>query len=270
MTETAVMDRSTYHSAVGSPGQSRAHPPRVGLTTYRETASWGVWNEAADLLPSSYADAVTMAGAVALLMPPAELDDVPVAAEAVLGGLHGLVLAGGPDVDPRRYQAERDPHSGPGRPNRDAWEIQLAHEALARGMPILAICRGMQVLNVALGGDLIQHVPDVVGHGDHCPVVGSHAKHDVLLATNARVGALLGDRATVATYHHQAVDRLGSELVAVGWSTDGIVEALEHARADWVVGVQWHPEVHDGALLFGGFVTACAAYRGRRQRIGVM
>jgi putative glutamine amidotransferase len=262
------MVHSTYHSPV-SAVQSLGQPPRIGLTTYRETASWGVWNEAADLLPSSYADAVTMAGGVPLLLPPAALDELPAAVEAALDGVHGLALAGGPDVDPRRYQAERDPHSGPARPNRDAWEIQLARDALARGMPILAICRGMQVLNVALGGDLIQYLPDVVGHDDHCPVVGRHGKHDVILAPEGRVGALLGERATVATYHHQGIDRLGQDLVPIGWAIDGIVEAVEHTGANWVVGVQWHPEVHDGGPLFRGFVGACADYRARLYQVGV-
>jgi gamma-glutamyl-gamma-aminobutyrate hydrolase PuuD len=262
------MDRSTYHSPV-SERQSPGQPPRIGITTYRETATWGVWNEAADLLPSSYADAVTLAGGAALLLPPATHDDLATAAEAVLEGVHGLALAGGPDIDPHRYRAERDPHSSPPRPNRDAWEIQLAHTALAHGLPVLAICRGMQVLNVALGGDLIQHLPDVVGNSEHCPVIGRHGKHEVVLAPDSRLGSLLGLRATVATYHHQGLAHLGSELVAIGWAADGTIEAVEHAGAPWVVGVQWHPEVRDGGPLFRGFITACAAYRARLHQVGV-
>lgn len=268
------MDRSTYHSPVSdsqrpsSGRKSPEQPTRIGVTTYRETATWGVWNEAADLLPCSYADAVTLAGGMPLLVPPATHDDLAIAADCVLDAVHGLVLAGGADIDPRRYQAERDPRCGPPRPNRDAWEIQLARAALARGLPVLAICRGMQVLNVALGGDLIQHLPDVVGHSGHCPVLGRHGKHEVVLSPDSRIGSLLGTRPTVATYHHQGLARLGSGLVAIGWAVDGTIEAVEHAGAPWVVGVQWHPEVRDGGALFGGFVVACAAYRAR-ARAGV-
>ncbi|MDT4976266.1 MAG: putative glutamine amidotransferase [Pseudonocardiales bacterium] len=251
------MGHRTYHFAV----DAMQLPPRIGLTTYREPAVWGVWSETADLLPVHYADGVTAAGGVAMLLPPAPRADPETAAAAALDGLHGLALAGGADVDPDRYRAVRDARTGPARPDRDAWELTLTRAALDRGLPVLAICRGMQVLNVALGGDLVQHLPDVAGHHGHLPVVGQHGRHDVRLVRESRVGALLGDCAVVATYHHQAVDRLGSGLVATGWAGDGTVEALEHTGPAWVVGVQWHPEVHDGAALFAGFVQACARYR---------
>jgi putative glutamine amidotransferase len=242
-------------------------PPRVGLTTYREAASWGVWNEPADLLPASYADEVDAAGAVAVLLPPSA-QDVQRAAEAVLDGLHGLVLAGGADVDPARYGAQRDRHTGAARADRDGWEFVLAQLAVRRGLPLLAICRGMQVLNVALSGDLAQHLPDLVGHDGHCPTVGAHGRHDVRLAPASRIGALLGQQASVATYHHQGVLRLGDGLAATGWAADGAVEAVELPGGAWVVGVQWHPEVHDGAALFAGFVAACAAYRDHLATVG--
>ncbi|MDQ2748174.1 MAG: gamma-glutamyl-gamma-aminobutyrate hydrolase family protein [Actinomycetota bacterium] len=244
------------------------HPPRVGLTTYREPAAWGVWNEPADLLPSTYAGAVVAAGGVAMLLPPAATDDLDASAAAVLGGLHGLALAGGADLDPQRYSAARDPHTGPPRPDRDAWELALARAALDRGVPLLAICRGMQVLNVALGGDLVQHLPDVAGHDGHLPVVGQHGRHDVRLVRESLVGSLLGECALVATYHHQAVGRLGAGLVATGWAGDDTVEAVEHTGSAWVVGVQWHPEVHDGAALFTGFVAACTRYRAELMGVG--
>lgn len=253
------MARPTYHSPV------TPQAPRIGLTTYRERAAWGVWNEPADLLPASYSDAVTSAGGVAMLLPPAGGHDLETAARAVLDGLHGLALAGGADVDPARYRATRDARTGVARAGRDAWELTLARAALERGVPVLAICRGMQVLNVALGGDLVQHLPDAVGHDGHCPVVGQHGRHDVRLAGGSRVGALLGPVADVATYHHQAVDGLGARLVATGWAADGTVEAVEHADAPWVVGVQWHPEVRDGGPLFAGFVAACARFRSERS-----
>ncbi|HEX3337378.1 MAG TPA: gamma-glutamyl-gamma-aminobutyrate hydrolase family protein [Jatrophihabitans sp.] len=235
-------------------------PPRIGLTTYREPAAWGVWNQTADLLPASYADCVAGAGAIPLLLPPAAPDLGP-GAEAALDGVHGLVLAGGADVDPARYGAERDAHTGPARPDRDAWEIALARAALDRRMPLLAICRGLQVLNVALGGDLLQHLPDRVGNDIHCPTVGEHGRHPVRLSVHTRIGELLGGDATVATYHHQGVDRLGRGLVATGWAEDGTVEAVEFDGRGWVVGVQWHPEVHDGERLFAGLRAACDHYR---------
>jgi gamma-glutamyl-gamma-aminobutyrate hydrolase PuuD len=118
----------------------------------------------------------------------------------------------------------------------------------------------MQVLNVALGGDLVQHLPDVVGTDEHRPTVGRHGTHAVRLATGSRVGALLGDDSSVSTYHHQAVHNLGAGLVATAWAADGTIEALEHADSDWVVAVQWHPEVRDGASLFAGFIAAAASY----------
>jgi putative glutamine amidotransferase len=251
------MGHRTYHSAV----DAMQLPPRIGLTTYREPAAWGVWSEPADLLPVRYAGAVAAAGGVAMLLPPAGIDGLEAAAAAALDGLHGLALAGGADVDPGRYGAARDVRTGPARPDRDVWELALARAALERSLPVLAICRGMQVLNVALGGDLVQHLPDVAGHDGHLPVVGQHGRHDVRLVRESRVGALLGDCAVVATYHHQAVDRLGAGLVATGWAGDDTIEAFEHTGPAWVVGVQWHPEVHDGVALFAGFVAACARYR---------
>jgi putative glutamine amidotransferase len=262
------MDYRSYHLPV-TEAQPTATMLRIGLTTYRETAAWGVWNEAADLLPTSYADAVAVAGALPVLLPPAALDDARASAESALDAVHGLTLCGGADVDPRCYGAERDAHTGPPRTNRDTWEINLALAALERGMPVLAICRGMQVLNVALGGDLVQHLPDAVGHSGHCPVVGHHGRHPVTLAAGTRIGRLLGSQAEVPTYHHQAVGRLGSGLTASGWAEDGVVEAIETGSSGWVVGVQWHPEVADGAPLFRGFVDACRGFRDARRRVGV-
>jgi putative glutamine amidotransferase len=247
-----------YHLAV-----QREHPqrPRVGITTYREGAVWGVWGQTADLLPTNYSDAVAAAGAVPMLLAPAAVPDPVDAAQVALDGLHGLVLAGGGDIDPSHYAAARDPHTGPPRSDRDHWELALVHAALERRLPVLAICRGLQVLNVALGGDIVQHVPDVVGHERHRPVVGRFDRHDVSLAAGSRLAELLGERTSVATYHHQAVGRLGNGLTATAWADDQLIEAVEHVTMPWVVGVQWHPEVYDGAALFRGFVDACLAYR---------
>ncbi|MDQ2838230.1 MAG: gamma-glutamyl-gamma-aminobutyrate hydrolase family protein [Actinomycetota bacterium] len=240
-----------------SPEDNRDDPVRIGLTTYREPARWGVWDEPADLLPASYARAVTAAGAVAMLLPPG----ADAAVNAVLDGLHGVVISGGADVDPARYAAVRDPSTGPSRPDRDGWELALVRAALSRRLPVLAICRGLQVLNVALGGSLIQHLPDVVDNQGHCPTVGLHGRHPVSLRAGSRLGVALGERAEVATYHHQAIDRLGAGLEAVGWAEDGTIEAAECDQQGWTVGVQWHPEVFDGAPLFEAFVQAATAYR---------
>jgi putative glutamine amidotransferase len=233
-----------------APGQ----PPRIGATTYREPTRWGVWDEPADLLPATYARAIEDAGGVAVLLPPA----TPRNAAAALDGVDGLLLVGGPDVDPRRYGAPRDSHTGPARSDRDSWELALAEEALARDLPLLAVCRGMQVLNVALGGDLIQHLPDEVGTDLHCPVVGEHGRHAVDLAAGSRLADILGPRPTIATYHHQAVRTLGRGLTACGWAEDGVVEAVELGDRHWVFGVQWHPEAFEGHELFAAFVAACA------------
>lgn len=232
-------------------------PPRIGVTTYRERASFGVWDETADLLPATYADAVIAAGGVPLLLPPVDdRPDLRALADSVLNGLDGLVLSGGADVDPARYDAPREDETGPGRPDRDAWEIELVRCALERDMPLLGVCRGMQVLAVALGGTLTQHLPDVVGNESHRPVVGVHGQHEVTLADGSRLAGIVGPRADVATYHHQSVDRLPDAVEASGWTEDGTVEAFEVCDATWAIGVQWHPEVHDGLALFSAFVKA--------------
>jgi putative glutamine amidotransferase len=247
-------------------------PPRVGLTTYREQAAWGVWDHTADLLPATYADAVTVAGGVPLLLPPAVAaadGEVTAAAESAVAGLHGLVVSGGADVDPARYGASRDPQTGPERADRDSWEIALVRAAMRRDLPLLGVCRGMQVLAVALGGSLVQHLPDVVGDDSHSPTVGAHARHEVRLADGSRIAEWLGERAEVATYHHQAVDRLPDSAVANGWAEDGTVEAFEVCDRFWTIGVQWHPEVFNGLPLFSAFVDASRTFRdtGRAARV---
>jgi gamma-glutamyl-gamma-aminobutyrate hydrolase PuuD len=231
--------------------------PRIGATTYREQARWGVWDEPADLLPTAYAAAIEQAGGVPVLLPPTD----PQRAPAALDGVDGLLLAGGADVAPERYGAARDPQTGPARTDRDEWEIALAVAALARDLPVLAVCRGMQVLNVALGGDLIQHLPDVVGSDLHCPATGRHGRHAVEIAAGSALAAIVGRRADIATYHHQAVRQLGAGLAPTAWAADGVVEAVELPGRSWVLGVQWHPEAYAGHELFAAFVSAAAAYR---------
>src|SRR5947208_4115290 len=239
-------------------------PPRIGLTTYREPATWGVWSEPADVLPASYARSVAAAGGLPVLLPPIDIGTAA-AASAALDGLHGLILTGGADIDPARYGADREARTGDARPDRDAWEAALVCAALDRGMPTLGICRGMQVVAVALGGTLVQHLPEQVGDDSHCPTIGRHGRHDVDLAADSRIVRMLGaTRVAVPTYHHQAVERLPDDLAATGWADGGSIEAFEHRAGSWLVGVQWHPEVADGADLFRGFVDVCRTQRDQR------
>ncbi|MEU3275082.1 gamma-glutamyl-gamma-aminobutyrate hydrolase family protein [Saccharomonospora sp. NPDC006951] len=225
--------------------------PVIGISCYHEPASWGVWNTGAALLPWSYVRCVAEAGGVPVLLPPSG-DDQRDAVSAV----DGLVLAGGADVDPSGYgaPAHRETMS---RPERDAAEFAMLRAAREYGKPVLGVCRGMQVLNVANGGTLCQHLPDQVGHRGHQPAPGEYGGIGIELGGGSRVAAMLGRRGGVHCYHHQAVDRLGEGLVAVGWAGDGTVEAIESPGERFVVGVQWHPEQDSADVrLFAGLVEA--------------
>jgi putative glutamine amidotransferase len=237
-----------------------AVPPRIGLTTYREIAAWGVWQSPADLLPVSYAAGIAAAGGVPMLLPPGAAED-PAVVEATLDGVAGLLLPGGADIDPATYGAEREPSTGPARADRDAWELALTRAAERRGMPVLGVCRGMQILAVSHGSPLVQHLPDVLGDDSHCPTVGVHGRHDVKVAAGSRLAGIVGDRVEVATYHHQSVAVPPPGLVATAWSDDGTVEALERPGDGWTLGVQWHPEVIGGEELFRAFVDACRDWK---------
>ena len=224
--------------------------PVVGITTYRETARWGVWNCPAVLVPAAYVRQVSAAGGIPVLLPPIP-DDVD-----VLDRLDGLVVAGGPDVDPERYGAERAPRTGPAAEDRDEAELALLEAAVTRDLPVLAVCRGLQLLTVLRGGSLVQHLPDVVGNDAHVPSPGTYGDNAVRIAPGSRIAGLLGTEAVWSCHHHQAVDRLGEGLTAVAWAEDGTVEAAELDGARFVVGVQGHPEVGDDARLFEGLVAA--------------
>jgi gamma-glutamyl-gamma-aminobutyrate hydrolase PuuD len=222
---------------VGSNGSRTDRPrPVIGITAYGEHVSYGVWDHEAVLLPRTYPDVVIAAGGVPVLLPP-----VPESAGAV-DRLDAVVLAGGPDVDPNRYGAVPHPRTGAPRPERDAGEAAVLHRALQRGIPVLGVCRGAQLLNVALGGSLVQHLPDHIGHADHNPTPGVFGTVAVTLEPSSRVGAAVGASATVLCHHHQAIDRLADGLVVTGRAADGTIEAVELDRAPFVVGVQWHPE----------------------------
>ena len=227
-----------------------ASRPVIGITTYRETARWGVWNCPAVLVPADYVRQVSGAGAVPVLLPPIA-DDVE-----VLDRLDGLVLAGGADVDPARYGAQRSPRTGPAAADRDEAELALLAAALERDLPVLAVCRGLQLLTVLRGGTLVQHLPDVVGSDVHVPSPGTYGDNTVRVAAGSRLAGLIGTEAVWACHHHQAVESLGAGLTAVAWAEDGTVEAAELDGARFVLGVQGHPEVGNDARLFGGLVAA--------------
>jgi putative glutamine amidotransferase len=230
--------------------------PLIGISAYCEQAHWGVWTTQAMLLPSRYVDRITAAGGIPVLLPP-----VPGIADA-LGRLDGLLLSGGGDIDPARYGAEPVPQTARVSEQRDTAELALFAAALSLQLPVLGICRGMQVINVARGGSLHQHLPDVVGHHGHAPVPGSFGTHGVQVTPGSRLGGILGrgeaDLAiTTAVHHHQAVDRLGKGLTATAWAQDGTVEAFELDAADsFVVAVQWHPEAGDDPSVFRALVAA--------------
>ena len=229
--------------------------PIVALTCYLEPASWGVWHQVpAVLVPAAYVAVLRAAGAQAVLLPP-EQGLTEQEAQALLSGVDGLVVAGGADVSPGRYGATPHPLTQRPREDRDDAEIALVRAAIAADLPLLGICRGMQVMAVAEGGQLDQHLPDVVGHEGHSPTPDGYGLHEVAFAEGSWLRAVLGERVEVPTHHHQAV-RSHPGLVATGWTADGVIEALEAPEARLRVGVQWHPEVGEDPRLVEAFVAA--------------
>jgi putative glutamine amidotransferase len=226
--------------------------PVVGITTYVEQASWGHWQLDAALIPYDYVQAIERAGGTPLLVPPVE-DGI----EEILDTLDGLLLSGGADLDPETYGAEAHPQTTGLRPDRDRSELALLEGALARDLPVLAICRGSQVLNVARGGDLVQHLPDVVGSELHKEVSGVFSEHAVRVDPSSRVP----DVGTVKSHHHQGFGRVGNGLREVAWAEDGTVEAVEDPDRRFAVGVLWHPEAGEDARLFDALVAEAALYR---------
>ncbi|MER6345402.1 gamma-glutamyl-gamma-aminobutyrate hydrolase family protein [Streptomyces sp. NPDC001595] len=224
--------------------------PLIGVSTYLEaTTRWGVWELETALLPAGYHRQVQRAGGLAALLPP----DAPEHAAAAVARLDGLVVAGGPDVEPARYGAERDPRTGPPARERDAWELALIDAALSARVPLLGICRGMQLLNVALGGTLVQHLDG------HAEVVGVFGRHPVKPVPGTRYAAIVPEETSVPTYHHQSVDRLGTGLLPCAHATDGTIEAIElPATSGWALGVQWHPEMAEDDRLLHALIEATA------------
>lgn len=234
--------------------------PVIGLTTYREEAAWGVWKQRADLLPEQYARAVEATGGVPLLLPPVEQ---PGAADAVVARLDGLVVSGGADVDPERYGASPHPRTAGWRTDRDAWECALLDAADATGLPVLGVCRGMQVMAVHAGGSLDQHTPDLVDHERHSPGGDTYGQIEVDTLKGSRLAGLVGERLTVSCHHHQSV-RTHPGFTAAAHAADGTLEAMEAEGDRFRLAVQWHPETAADAGLLAGLVRAAATHAGSR------
>jgi putative glutamine amidotransferase len=232
--------------------------PVIGVTTYMTRARWGVWDVEAALLPAAYVTSVQRAGGCALLVPPG--GDV----EDVLDRVDGLIFSGGSDLDPELYGQEPHPETKDVTTERDRFELDLLRAALARDLPVLAVCRGSQVLNVARGGDLEQHLPDVVGDEKHKHTPGVFADHDVRVDEGSRLAGIVGGHAPVKSHHHQGYGRIGEGLRQVAWAEDGTVEALEDPRARFALGVLWHPEEGKDAALFEALVAEARSYREER------
>ncbi len=234
--------------------------PIVGITSYAEDARWGVWEAPAALIPLAYVQAVEAAGGRALIVPPSAD-----AVEETLDALDGLLFSGGADLDPAGYGAEAHPETNGVRPERDGAELALLEAALARDMPVLAVCRGSQVLNVARGGDLVQHLPEVVGHEGHKQAPGVFADHGVEVLPDTKLSEVIGDRAPVKSHHHQGYGRLGEGLRESARAEDGTVEAIEDPSKRFALGVLWHPEEGEDTALFRALVEEAARYREERR-----
>jgi putative glutamine amidotransferase len=239
---------------------SKIARPVIGITTYAEpSVRWGVWDIPAAVVPLAYVNAIERAGGRPLLVPPSE-DGL----EETLAAVDGLLFSGGSDIDPEEYGHEAHRETVGVRSDRDRGELALLRAALERDVPVLAVCRGSQVLNVARGGDLVQHLPDVVGDEKHKHTPGVFADHEVDVKPESRVGSLLGNRAPVKSHHHQGFGRLGEGLIETAWAEDGTVEALEDPARRFAVGVLWHPEEGEDAALFEALVVEARAYRAAR------
>jgi gamma-glutamyl-gamma-aminobutyrate hydrolase PuuD len=247
---------------------SSARPrPLIGVTTYRQTTSWWSWERDAALVPGAYLDLVEAAGGQPVLIPPR--GDRPAGAtdhgegigpgggfDRLVVALDGLLLIGGGDMDADRYGQADDPRNSGSNARRDDLELDLLRAALNDDLPVLAVCRGLQVLNVLLGGDLVQHLPDRTGSTDHQPRPGAFGSVEVVTEEGSTVRRLLGERATVLCSHHQAIGTTGRGLVVTARSEDGVIEAAELSGFRFVVGVQWHPEESGDGSLFDVLVAA--------------
>lgn len=227
--------------------------PLIGLTTYADQAQFGLQDTFSAVLPLAYVRAVHASGGRAVLITPDDPDT------DVLDRLDGIIFTGGSDVDPAVYGEQPHP-TAVVRPERDAAELVLLRAALAADLPLLGICRGMQLMVAAHGGRLHQHLPEILGHHNHRPVSGpKFGEHPVLLSAGSLAHEILGDALTVNSFHHQGVADAG-KLTAVGWCPeDDLIEAVEHTDRTFALGVQWHPEDTDDPRLFAALVAAARA-----------
>jgi len=234
--------------------------PVVGITTYAQEATWSYWTLPAALIPLDYVDAVERAGGRPVLIPPSE-DGV----EETLDALDAIVFSGGADVDPASYGADPHPETDAPQARRDAGEMALLAAALERDLPTLAICRGFQLLNVARGGDLVQHLPEAVGHEAHRQVPGTFSEHPVEVKEGSRLASIVGGAPAVTSHHHQSVGRIGEGLVETAWADDGTIEGFEDPSRRFAVGVQWHPEAGRDDALFTNLVEEARRYHAERR-----
>lgn len=232
--------------------------PAVGITTYLTRAAWGAWELEAALVPAAYVRSVERAGGSPLLVPPGA------SPAETLDRVDGLIFSGGSDLDPELYNAEAHPQTAGVIRERDDFELRLMRAAMERDVPLLAICRGSQMLNVALGGDLEQHVPDRVGNDMHKETPGVFAEHGVEVLPATRLASILGGHHDVKSHHHQGFGRIGAGLVESARASDGTLEALEDPSRRFALGVLWHPEEGPDLALFEALVAAAAAYRAER------
>jgi putative glutamine amidotransferase len=243
-----------------------ASRPAIAISTPFTHASYGVWHQHSAVLPAGYVDAVRRAGGLALMVAP----ELELAAEPdeLLERVDGLVISGGVDVDPSTYGADPHPETKGCTPERDAFEVALVRRAVELDMPVLGVCRGMQVLNIAYGGTLHQHLPETFGHHEHRRVPGNfdEADHDVRLLPDSLAAAAAGELLhTTKSHHHQGVDAIGEGLVVTGRSSiDELSEAIELPDRRFVLGVQWHPEADERSRVIAALVRAAAEYREAR------
>jgi putative glutamine amidotransferase len=231
--------------------------PLIGITSYVEQARWSDWDTPAALIPHSYVRSVEQAGGRPLIVPPSDE-----AVAETLDALHGIVFSGGADLDPRVYGANRHPETGVLREDRDRSETALMRGTFDRAMPMLAICRGMQLLNVIRGGDLEQHLPDRTNDPHSAP--GEFIRHDIDIEDGSRLSAILGARSMVPSHHHQAPRRIGEGLHAVARAPDDTIEAVEDPASTFCVGVLWHPEEGEDRALFEALVNEATIYAKER------
>jgi putative glutamine amidotransferase len=244
----------------------------IGITTYHTSVDWRGWPEEGALLPWTYVTSVRESGGSAILLPPnGDASAAAAEAEAIVSRLDGVIIAGGADIDPAIYGAPAHPETDVSSPDRDVWELAVAEAALRLRVPLLGICRGMQLLNVACGGTLHQHIPDIVGHGNHSGTEKGFGRHRVRVTAGTTVISILpdgGEYFEVPTHHHQAVDKVGDGLAAVAWADDGIIEAVESVSpGEFTVGVQWHPEQGTDLRLFRALTAAAGRHAAERSEV---